>query len=210
MTATEIVKAKRPDLAKGALLVLSIIGFAIVCYADKRFLVDSSDREWVHIAPFKWILLVHGIFAASALLTGATQFWDALRTRRPQVHRMLGRVYIASALIGGLASLAIQLNFEPWPGRLAGISHSMVFLTSTGFALAAIRQRNIPLHRAWMMKSYAMCLIFIVNRLPDAVPNLEISPQLSTAMLFLEVMIMFIACDVILTVRELNRKRRRG
>ena len=56
-------------------------------------------------------------------------------------------------------------------------------LLCTLLGFAAGYNRNIPLHRQWMARSYAFAFIFVVSRVPDAFPgwvNVQDDRQLST------------------------------
>ena len=70
MTVAEL-KSERPrNTLKWALF--SVMGLLILgmMWTDERFLFDPKDAEWAHIAPFKWLLLVHGLAGAAALFIG--------------------------------------------------------------------------------------------------------------------------------------------
>ena len=70
--------------------------------------MTRKDPEWQHIASFKWWLLPHGIAGACAFLLGPMQFSDRLRHSFPKLHRVLGRVYVAGALIAAPLGLYIE------------------------------------------------------------------------------------------------------
>jgi hypothetical protein len=63
------------------------------------FLINASDPAWNHYRTFEWWLLPHGVAGACALLLGPMQFSDRLRSRFTKLHRVVGRVYVAGALI---------------------------------------------------------------------------------------------------------------
>src|ERR1700743_1008296 len=52
-------------------------------------------------------LVVHAGLAATALITGPWQFIPRLRARWPRVHRVLGRGYVFSCLVGGAGGLFV-------------------------------------------------------------------------------------------------------
>jgi len=64
----------------------------------------------------------------------------------------------------------------------------------------------MPLHKAWMMRSYGFTLIFVLARVPDAFMNTE-DPQFLSDMLWSLVILALIAPEIILTAITLLRIR---
>lgn len=101
-----------------------------------------------------------------ALLAGAFQFSTRLRAGRPAVHRLLGKVYLASVLVGGIAAVALA------PVSSGGITAhwgfgmlGVLWLLSSGIAYRCILSRDIAGHRVWMIRSYALCLAAVTLRI---------------------------------------------
>jgi uncharacterized membrane protein len=108
-------------------------------------------------------VLVHIVGASLYCLLGAFQFAPGLRRRRPGWHRIAGRLLIPSGLAAALSGLWMTL-FYPRPPiddvlltpiRLL-FGSAMVGCIVLGFA--AIRRQDIPRHRAWMARGYAIGL----------------------------------------------------
>ena len=79
---------------------------------EARYLV--KDPPWLlHMQAMMlmrhpiWLRL-HIAGGIVALLTGLFQFLTTLRTEHPRIHRLLGRIYVASILIGGAAGLRLS------------------------------------------------------------------------------------------------------
>ena len=83
-----------------------------VIATDERFLIDSTDEEWAHIAPFRWWLLVHGVGGAVALAIGPFQFSSRLRGANLPLHRLLGRIYIGAICIAAPLSLVLEAFWD--------------------------------------------------------------------------------------------------
>src|SRR5271157_2545197 len=81
---------------------------AYVIPHDEGFLLHPKDPLWQHYESFKWWLLPHGMAGACALLLGPTQFSDRLRDRFRQLHRVVGRIYVASVLVAAPLGSYIQ------------------------------------------------------------------------------------------------------
>jgi hypothetical protein len=108
------VIAERPQVLKWGFFGAMAAATLLVIYADERFLVSPADSEWRHIAPFKWLLLPHGLAGAVALLTGPLQFSDRIRANWPRLHRWTGRIYIgAICLVAAPLGLYIGSHYEP-------------------------------------------------------------------------------------------------
>src|SRR4051812_21229618 len=73
---------------------------AYVLVHNESYLWNSADPIWSHYRDIKWYLLPHGMAAACALLLGPMQFSDRLRAKYTKFHRVVGRFYVAGALIG--------------------------------------------------------------------------------------------------------------
>src|SRR5689334_6538030 len=102
------------DYAKWGFFSLLGLCLLAVIYADERFLVIPTHPEWKHIAPFRWLLLPHGIFGAIALLSGPLQFSDTIRRVRPILHRWTGYAYIVAVTVAAPLALSISIaGFEP-------------------------------------------------------------------------------------------------
>src|SRR6266513_1922584 len=67
-------------------------------------LIDAGIAGVIAHVPFR--ALLHMLIAPIALLVGPFQFIPSLRARHPKLHRYLGRAYVASCVIAGVAALA--------------------------------------------------------------------------------------------------------
>jgi uncharacterized membrane protein len=111
-----------------------------------------------------WPVVVHIVSAIVFALVGAFQFSARLRRRRRAWHRRAGRVVVVAGL--GVALSALWLNqFFPrahatrdivYPLRLV-FGVALVVTLVLGFR--AVRRRNFPRHRVWMIRSFAIALV---------------------------------------------------
>ncbi len=109
---------------------------------------------------------VHVAGAATALLVGPLQFLPQLRARRRDLHRWLGRVYVAGCLTGGIGGLVMA--FGATAGPIAGVgfgSLAVIWLFVTGQAWRAAVARRFDEHRAWMIRSFALTFGAVTLRL---------------------------------------------
>lgn len=198
---------KDMDYGKWAFFAVMALCVLLVIYIDERFLVVPTDREWTHIQPFKWLLLVHGPFGAIALLSGPLQFSDTLRRTRPKIHRWIGWTYIAAIAISAPMATYIGYTFEPASIRIEQLFQGGGWFLTTLIALICILNRNIAAHKAWMMRSYGFCLVFILSRVVDGIPGFHWTDQLLADILWGLSVAALIVPDIVLTARELWRRR---
>jgi uncharacterized membrane protein len=111
-------------------------------------------------------LMVHITGMIVAVLVGPFQFHRRLRERRPRLHRMLGKVYIVSAIIGALGGLYMS-PFSA-SGAVTHVSFALMglgTLLATTVALWRIRSGDVQGHREWMTRSYALIFGGVTLRL---------------------------------------------
>jgi uncharacterized membrane protein len=196
-----------PDLVKYGFFVLLALSVPLVLWADERFLINPADPHWKHVEPFKWLLLVHGLAGLTALTTGTLQMSSRIRRLRPALHRAVGKVFLGSVSVAAPAALAITLaGFEPRSIVVEQWFQSGGWLASPWIAYACIRSGQMPLHKAWMMRSYAFTLIFIFARVPDFFLATE-SDQFLSDLLWSLVVVAALAPELILTIQTLWRIR---
>jgi uncharacterized membrane protein YozB (DUF420 family) len=136
-------------LTAGALRLLQLAGGPAVVPSDHRF------------AGFPGALVAHIVGAAVFALVGAFQFVPQLRRR--SWHRRAGRAVALAGLAVAVSAVWLTLFYQQQPG-----SGTLLFFLRLVFAPAmaaclvlgftAIHRRDIPAHRAWMMRAYAIGL----------------------------------------------------
>ncbi len=199
---------KDMDYGKWAFFALMAACVLLVIFVDERFVFLPADPEWKHIQAFKWLLLVHGPLGAVALCCGPLQFSDTVRRTRPIWHRWTGRIYVAAIAISAPMAAWIGFHFEPRTIRIEQLFQAGGWFVTTLMALVCVLNRNVEWHKRWMMKSYGFCLVFVLSRVPDAFPALHQNDQQLADLLWGLTFAALIAPDLILTARELWRKRR--
>jgi uncharacterized membrane protein len=111
---------------------------------------------------------VHILCSLIYCVLGALQFSPGFRLRMPAWHRWAGRVLIPCGLIAALSALWMTqfypIGINP-PASFDGTAvYAMRLLAGSAWALflclgvIAVLKGDIPRHRAWMMRSYALAL----------------------------------------------------
>ena len=110
-----------------------------------------------------WLNL-HVAGAATALLLGSFQFIPALR--RNGTHRWVGRAYLLSCLVGGVAGLPLAFGATAGPIATAGFGLlAIVWLVTNTLGWRAALRRDFTAHRRWMIRSWALTLAAVTLRL---------------------------------------------
>jgi len=160
-------------------LLFAFIGLmvAYVLGHNERFLIDPQHPEWPHIQTFKWWLLPHGIAGACALILGPMQFSDRLRQRYAKFHRVVGRIYVTGVFISAPLGTYIQY-FEERMGSarsfsFAAATDAALWMATTAIALMFILRGKVQLHRQWMVRSFAVAIVFLEVRVISGVTGWE-------------------------------------
>ena len=145
------------------LLVLSVVpviggGVRLVELGGGAEITPANARFFAAPQP----VVLHIVAVTIYCVLGAFQFVPSLRRRNPGWHRSAGRVLVASGLVAALSGLWMTQFYAPPPldvntmlyaARLAVGTAMAAFLL---VAFAAARRRDIPTHRAYMIRAYAL------------------------------------------------------
>lgn len=158
----------------GKTVFFAVVGLMtlFVLWNNERFFLNAHAPEWKHFGPIRWHLLPHGIGGALALSLGAIQFSSRIRARAPRLHRVAGKLYIIGAFIAGPVAIRMAFINSPWFLIPFTVLQVVLWLLFTGFAYLSARRRDFTSHRAWMVRSYGIVLIFLEGRVLMAIPAL--------------------------------------
>jgi uncharacterized membrane protein len=112
-----------------------------------RRYVEHPLRAYLHIAP-----------GVVYLLGAPLQLTRRFRTRHYDVHRRLGRVLVTCGLISGVFALLFGIP-SAWGGALQVTATAVFgtwFLACLVLAFRAIRRDDVPQHRRWMIRAFAV------------------------------------------------------
>ncbi len=106
------------------------------------------------------LTMVHIVPGLLFVVLGPLQFVSTLRTRRPGLHRWIGRVVLASGMIIGVTALLMspQMAIGGANETAATTLFAILFLCALGKAFMAIRLGKVALHREWMIRGFAIGL----------------------------------------------------
>jgi uncharacterized membrane protein len=118
-----------------------------------------------------WVV-AHLVGGSLALLIGPVQFWKWFRDRYINIHRFLGKIYIAGCFLTGLSALRLSMVSTCAPCRISLFITAILLLFTTGAAWFTIKQRNVKAHRQFMVRSYVLILAFVLVRI-DGIYSLQ-------------------------------------
>ena len=204
----------RPLWSRPKYLLFGFIGLMIgyVLVHNEYFLVEPHAPVWQHYQPFKWYLLPHGVAGACALLLGPMQFSERLRQRFLRLHRVVGRFYVAGALIAAPMGFYIQFFQERMGGArsfsIAALADATLWMLTTAIAFTFILKGKVQQHRQWMTRSYAVALVFLEVRVILGVSGWEnLRPPVDETVVWMCLVFSILLADLALQVQELRRLR---
>jgi uncharacterized membrane protein len=140
--------------------------------------------------PRRWILLPHAAGGMTAISTGLVQLWLGLTKRTGNLHKALGRIYVSAIAVGVPAGFLLALSIpDHLDYKMGVIGLDLAWALTTSMGMLAIKRRDIPQHRAWMMRSYTVTFGFAAYRIlyswiaPHvAMPHDDVADQMDVIM----------------------------
>lgn len=164
-TAPNLLRARRPSWPlPAALVALS----AIPVIAGTLRLVQLAGRPDVMPADHRFDglalpLVLHIVGATTYAVVGAFQFAPRFRRRHWAWHRRAGRVLAVAGLLVAGSAVWMTLSYAAKPGTgdllyVLRLSFASAMAACLVLGFTAVRRGDIPAHRAWMMRAYAIGL----------------------------------------------------
>ena len=113
------------------------------------------------------LLIPHTLCGTFALLAGPLQFSTRFRQRHIKLHRVIGRIYFVSVILGAFTGIALATGRPGLPGTSM---QGAAWIVCTTAAVIAARNGHISVHRQWMARSYAVTFTFVTSRVLNLVP----------------------------------------
>jgi uncharacterized membrane protein len=136
-------------LGAGALRVVELMGNTEITADNARFFA----------APIP--VVTHIASSMLFCVFGAFQFSRQLHRSRPGWHRIGGRIAVPMGFAAALSGLWMT-QFYPWAGYDGPVLYVIRLMVGTamvlflGFAISAIRKRDIASHLCWMIRAYSL------------------------------------------------------
>ena len=191
------------------LCTLSLVALYFLHKYAARYYLNYNPSQFAAYWPRRITLLTHISGGVVALLTGPWQFSARLRKRYLRLHRFMGRTYLIAVAIGGTAALRLAATTTfGWAWGFGVAMLAMAWLITSGMAFYAIQQRQIRVHREWMVRSYVVTFAFVTFRyLIDFQPTRNLRPMqdLILTSIWACWTVPLFAAEVILQLRQMGR-----
>ncbi len=186
------VRRHRPEPATGPrwwrrpwILPLAAVAVLFVAVSLPRYLTFDPALSRVQrpgVAMHYPLLVAHVLFGSIAMITCCIQVWPWFRRKYPSVHRYAGRIYVlAGVLPAGAAALVLGATTPFGPVAMASnVLLAVIWLGCTLQGFRTARQRRYADHRRWMIRSFALTLSIITNRVWGVLVGMALAPQLDT------------------------------
>lgn len=116
-----------------------------------------------------WLVRCHGVAGCLTLLLGPWLMSSWFRRTWPAWHRRLGKLYFGALVPSLVAGLAMSLMAFGGHGSRLGLSSLSLAWGATAWkAWSALRSGDIPRHRHWMIRHYALTLGAVSLRIQSA------------------------------------------
>lgn len=103
----------------------------------------------------------HIASALPVLVIAPLQFSGALRRARPVVHRWLGRVFLTSAIVSGMLAVWLGATMPREGTQVPLMLFGLLWVGFAGMAWLAARRRDWTLHRAFVVRTFAIATSFL-------------------------------------------------
>lgn len=160
-----------------AVIVLVFLGFSLPPY------FTGGSRVPATFAMHYPLLVCHVMFGSAAMLCAVAQIWPGLRRRHPGLHRLVGRVYVSTAMPAAATALVIGAATPFGPVIAVGnvVLASLWFWFTVNGYLAG-RAHQWAAHRRHMIRSVTLALSIITNRIWTPVLFITLQPLQDSAL----------------------------
>jgi hypothetical protein len=143
-------------------LALALYGLSFHVRGDAAFFGPLAES----LRARPWGFYSHALFGALALVAGPLQFRQDILARRRALHRVLGRVYVVTAVLTGVSG--VYMARYSHGGMVTHLGFALlgaVTVGTTGLAYARIRALDVAAHREWTIRSLAAIFAAVTLRI---------------------------------------------
>ena len=135
-------------------LVTAIYAILFAFLPSFRGLFETKSNELLNSDWYIPTFLIHVSFGTVALLSGSTQFFNEIRKRKLNIHKILGKIYVFAVIPTGITGLIVGFHATgTWYSKAGFIGSAIGLLTTTIIAFIKISKGNVEQHQRWMMLS---------------------------------------------------------
>ncbi len=208
-TVTQLAPSPTRSTFKFALWLVLGLTTLFVFITSEVFLVADYPmyhRYRLQVIADRDLLIPHVLCGTIALLSGPVQFSSRFRQRYLRFHRILGRAYVVSVVIGAFTGIALATGRPGLPGTTM---QAVAWIVCTTAAFITARNRQITQHRQWMARSYAVTFTFVSSRVLNLWPRYwsHLGDAFSAVGVIAFTLVSLLAVDLGLNWRELTTRR---
>jgi uncharacterized membrane protein len=189
---------------------MALAALSVLVITELPILHDRTGINHTYLLTLihdRYLFIPHALFGTLALLIGPVQFSSRIRRKHLQFHRLLGRVYAISVFIAAPCAILISAHWHPTLAVATSVQGG-AWLLCTLMAVLMARNRQIPQHRQWMIRSYAVTFLFIMLRVPNFWPPFfNISDANFTLVDLIAVLLCFVLPDIAFNWRDLRQRQ---
>ena len=207
--AAPLTRPRTRNLGKHLLwYALGLAGISVLYYTDYPIVIHPNDPYTRKLIFDRFLLIPHAVAGILATALGPFQFSTRFRQRHLSLHRLIGKVYAVSIAVAAPMALVLGLRGYTFPMKFMGVVQPIFWFLCTAAAFITARNRQIAVHRQWMVRSYAFTLNFIFSRFLNFIPAYNNISEAGMAMtLSLLTVTYFFIPDIIFNWRELTHRR---
>lgn len=159
-----------PRHVRGAAIAIGVLITIVLAFVVIRVVVDwpnilagtmPEDDEFAErYIEHQWRGYLHIGPGVVYLLGAPFQLSRRFRTKHYTLHRRMGRVLLTCALLSGTFALLFGIPFA-WggaPEAIATVVFGTWFIACLVLAFRAIRGDDVPQHRRWMIRAFAVAI----------------------------------------------------
>jgi uncharacterized membrane protein len=172
------LKSKKPPawLTRTRTIVITLLVLIALIVASRRMLTLSGTiKAYVNpkfgafdsgFAGYPFLTYLHIVPGVLFLVLTPLQFSKKLRSRSLKTHRVMGWIIAASAFTIGITALVMSFKMAIGGGveTAATLSFASYFLFALFKAIYHIKQKQISIHREWMIRMFAIGLAIATVR----------------------------------------------
>ncbi|NND82091.1 MAG: DUF2306 domain-containing protein [Gammaproteobacteria bacterium] len=159
--ASILKNASRLGWCASGLLILILITFTIIRTLDLTTGTRPDNLFEARYFDFPVVTFVHMFTGLAFLVFAPLNFSQKFRSRYLPLHRLIGRILLACALVAGVLGILSALVLPVFGGvasETASWFFGLLFLFAISRAYWCARSRQIVLHREWIIRSFALAL----------------------------------------------------
>jgi uncharacterized membrane protein len=149
----------RPIPLGMALTLCSFVPVMTAAVSVVQVPLGALPEDSLRLASVPVAFFLHSLAGLLFGVLGPLQFVRALRLRFGTLHRLTGRVFVLAGAGLALSGLALLLQVESIATGLLDAARGafgLALIAALVLGVAAARTRDMPRHRTWMIRAYAI------------------------------------------------------